>query len=95
MSMSSSSSLGGGGGASFFFSSFFSSFFSPLLAAGAGAEEAAGAGPEAAPAKLKKELMSLPLSALAKSLGQYASTLTPEAATNFPIFSPEWWGKYR
>jgi len=94
MSISSSSSLGGGGGASFFFSSFFSSFFSPL-AAGAGAEEAAGAGPEAAPAKLKKELMSFPLSALANSLGQYASTLTPDAATSLPIFSPEWWGKYR
>lgn len=59
MSISSSSSFGGGGGgASFFLSSFLglSAAFSAT-----GAEVAAGAaGPEAAPPKLKKELMSLP-----------------------------------
>ena len=55
----------------------------------------AGAGPEAAdddeaasPPKLKNEAMFCPSTALAKSLGQYDSTLIPAAETRADIFYP-------
>jgi hypothetical protein len=78
--------LGGGGGASFFSSFFFSSFLAYLAGA---AVDAAGAGPLETPPKLKKDEISFPARALAKSLVQKASIFTPEAATNFEIFSPK------
>ena len=61
ISISSSSSLGGGGGAYFFFYYFLAS---TLVYAGAGALEADD------PPKLKKEEISFPWSALAKTLAQ-------------------------
>jgi hypothetical protein len=71
ISISSSSSFGGGGGASFFFYYFFAACLES--AAGVEAFSATGAdtaGPDDAPPKLKKEVMSLPWRAFAKSLGQ-------------------------
>lgn len=90
---SSSSSFGGGGGAYFFYYFFFP-FSSPFLsAAGAAVAGVAATGAldpaeGATPPKLKNEEMSFPSSALAKSLGQKLSTLTPAAEMSLPIFSP-------
>ena len=53
----------------------------------AGAETAVVADP-AEPPKLKKLEMSFPSTALAKSLGQYDSTLIPAALTRVEILSP-------
>lgn len=77
----------GGGGTSFlaFLSSFFGYYLGACLAAGAGSE-AADDDPEAP--KLKNEAMFCPSTALAKSFGQYDSTLIPAALTKVAIFSP-------
>ena len=77
----------GGGGTSFlaFLSSFFGYYLEACLAAGAGSE-AADDDPEAP--KLKNEAMFCPSTALAKSFGQYDSTLIPAALTKVAIFSP-------
>lgn len=90
---SSSSSLGGGGGTSFFASGFLpalSSFFSAGVAVGTTVAGSPAADELAAePPKLKKLAISFPLSALANSLGQYASIFTPDALIILLIFSPE------
>lgn len=88
---SSSSSFGGSGlGSGFFLSAALLSAF--LSATGAAVVDAeVGAGPTAAgelPAKLKKELMSLPSIALANSLGQNDSTFTPEETISLLSLSP-------
>ncbi len=72
ISTSSSSAGGGGGGASFFFYYFLPPFSSAFLSAtGAVLAGSLATGPaDDAPPKLKKELISFPARALAKSFGQ-------------------------
>jgi len=66
---------------------FSSTFFS---ATGAALVGSLTAGPdETWPPKLKKEETSCPWIALAKSLGQYDSILTPAALISVAILSPE------
>ena len=87
--ISTSSSSVGGGGAYFFFYYFLPPFSSAFLsAAGAALAGSLAVGADAdEPPKLKKELMSCPLIALANNLVQYLGTLAPAAAIRAFNFS--------